>query len=322
MNASGSSRPLYPMRVVLRRTGLSPDLLRAWERRYRVVAPGRTQGGQRLYSEADVERLTLLRRATLYGHAISQVAALDNTALMRLLEEAPREPPPDAAGEAERNADASAAVARCLEAIRWMDGAALDATLRQAALAMGPLRFAETVVSPLVTEIGERWHRGDLRIVQEHLATSVIRQVVAGLMAFSRTTGDGRILLAATPPGQIHEVGAMLAAAVAASVGWTPVYLGPDLSGEEIAVAAQRLGAQGIALGITLPGDPAEVGRDLTSLVKAVGGSVPIWVGGPGTEGLEPLLARLGIERVASMSELAERLRSTPTPLEPTVRQG
>lgn len=297
------------MRVVLRRTGLSPDLLRAWERRYGVVAPGRTSGGQRLYSEADVERLSLLRRATLYGHAISQVAELDNAALARLLDEPPASGPMEAAPAAPPD-DAAATVARALEAVRWMDGAALDATLRQAALAMGPLRFTESVVAPLVTEIGERWHRGELRIVQEHLATSVLRQVVASLMTFSRTRPENRVLVTATPSGQSHELGVMLAAAVAASVGWTPVHLGSDLSGEEIAVAAERTGANAIALGLTVPGDAAAVERDLASLAGAVGKKASIWVGGPAAGAYGPLLERLGIERIDSMSDLARRLRS------------
>src|SRR6185503_7274753 len=76
----------HPMRVVTRRTGLSADLLRAWERRYKVVKPSRSEGGQRLYSDADIERLRLLYRATLDGRRLGQVAELspqDLSALVR-----------------------------------------------------------------------------------------------------------------------------------------------------------------------------------------------------------------------------------------------
>ena len=64
----------HPMRVVTRRTGLSADLLRAWERRHEVVKPSRSMGGRRLYSDDDIERLRLLYRATLAGRSIGQVA--------------------------------------------------------------------------------------------------------------------------------------------------------------------------------------------------------------------------------------------------------
>src|SRR6185312_8172121 len=84
----------HPMRVVTRRTGLSADLLRAWERRYEVVKPSRSEGGRRLYSDADIERLRLLYRATLAGRSIGQVAELSTealTALVRLDAEADAE---------------------------------------------------------------------------------------------------------------------------------------------------------------------------------------------------------------------------------------
>src|SRR5579862_6510920 len=75
----------HPMRVVTRRTGLSADLLRAWERRYDVVTPTRSDGGRRLYSDPDIERLRLLYRATLAGRGIGQVAELSTTALAALV---------------------------------------------------------------------------------------------------------------------------------------------------------------------------------------------------------------------------------------------
>src|SRR5687767_8040152 len=74
----------YPLRAVIRRTGLSADVIRAWERRYGAVAPSRSDGGQRLYSEDDVVRLVLLRNATAQGHSIGEIAALDISALEAL----------------------------------------------------------------------------------------------------------------------------------------------------------------------------------------------------------------------------------------------
>jgi MerR family transcriptional regulator, light-induced transcriptional regulator len=299
-------RPIYPMRVVLRRTGLSPDLLRAWERRYGVVAPGRTAGGQRLYSEADVERLTLLRRATYYGHAISQLAGLDNPAIEGLVAEASTDLPVGNVGNG--GGESGAIVAECLESIEWMDGAGLDTTLRRAALSMGPVRFAEAVVSPLAKAIGDRWHAGELRIVQEHLATGVIRQVVGSLLSFGRVSSRAPVIVTATPTGQHHEVGAMLAAMVAASRGWHPVYLGPDLAGEEIAVAVERSQASAAGLSLVYPLDDAAVDEDLRTLAQAVGGRIPMFVGGPAAAERRPLLDRLGFSFLPNLSSLVDRL--------------
>src|ERR687885_222436 len=87
MSAQSSTDAVHrhPMRVVTRRTGLSADLLRAWEKRYDVVKPARSPSGRRLYSDADIERLGLLYRATLAGRSIGHIAALRNDQLARLV---------------------------------------------------------------------------------------------------------------------------------------------------------------------------------------------------------------------------------------------
>ena len=137
--------PVFPVRIVLKRTGLSAELLRAWERRYGVVAPARTKGGQRLYSEADVARLSLLRRATLHGHSIGRLSELPESEIAGLLAEVGGQPT-DAAPAAPAVDNASKAVARCLDAVHWMDGAALEVTLRRSAAVLGPVSFAETEI--------------------------------------------------------------------------------------------------------------------------------------------------------------------------------
>src|SRR6476646_793213 len=85
--ASASPAILHPIQIVTRRTGLSADVLRVWEKRYAVVTPVRSESGRRLYSDTDIERLRLLVQATRAGRAIGQVAALPTSALVSLLED-------------------------------------------------------------------------------------------------------------------------------------------------------------------------------------------------------------------------------------------
>src|SRR6476659_7302568 len=90
---------LHPIQVVTRRTGISADVLRVWEKRYAVVTPVRSPSGRRLYSDADIERLRLIVRATRTGRTIGQVAALPAAALVALLNETPpAEPRPRGRG--------------------------------------------------------------------------------------------------------------------------------------------------------------------------------------------------------------------------------
>lgn len=298
--------PVYPVRIVLRRTGLTAELLRAWERRYDVVTPGRTQGGQRLYSEADVERLLLLKRATLYGHSIGRIAQLTNEEIAGLLETVPQSTVPSPS--APSSDDAAAVRLRCLEALGWMDGGTLDALLRQAAVRMGPVNFAEKLVVPFVREIGDLWHQGKLRIVQEHLATATIRHVMSNLLAFTVTAPSAPVFIAATTSGQHHEIGALLAAAIAAGEGWRAVYLGPDLPGEEIAVAAERLRARAIGISIVYPAEDATIEPDLRAMSEALGTRTPIYVGGEGARHFRSFIERLHLRAVDSLGELRTEL--------------
>lgn len=301
--------PVFPVRMVLKRTGLSAELLRAWERRYGVVAPSRTKGGQRLYTEADVARLSLLRRATLHGHSIGRLSELPDLDIAALVD-APISLGP-ASAEATSEAAAAASVKRCLEAVHWMDGATLDLTLRRAAMLLGPVAFAETVVTPLVREVGEQWHQGRLRIVQEHFTTATVRQVMSGILASLPSEPTAPVFVTGTTSGQHHELGAMLAAAAAAAAGWRSLYLGPDLPGEEIAIAATQLHARAIGLSIVFPIDGVAAEREFAALAAALGSRIPVLVGGEGAGHLKTLIERVGFSLVESLTSLQGYLTIT-----------
>src|SRR5829696_7924106 len=129
---SSFDTPQHPVRLVANLTGLSPHVLRAWERRYGVVAPHRSQGGQRLYSDQDVERLRRLRLLTAKGHSISRIATLSLPELERLEAEAPPAPAMAPDGAVESSA-AAELVAEALRAVRELDADALQGVLQRAA---------------------------------------------------------------------------------------------------------------------------------------------------------------------------------------------
>jgi DNA-binding transcriptional MerR regulator len=146
----------HPMRVVTRRTGLSADLLRVWEKRHKVVKPARSRGGRRLYSDADIERLRLLYRATLAGRGIGQVAALSPQALAALVRR-------DVDAErADTNGRVSSADARTVapvtteylteagRAIERLDAHALEAVLRRAVVALPVATLLDELIGPLL----------------------------------------------------------------------------------------------------------------------------------------------------------------------------
>jgi methanogenic corrinoid protein MtbC1 len=282
-----SEQHRHPMRVVTRRTGLSADLLRAWERRYDVVAPARSEGGRRLYSDADIERLRLLYRATLAGRSIGQVADLPTEALGALVRRdvtADAEAGLGSTGAAARDRSAAPSATEFLDdafrAIARLDATALDAVLRRAAVALPVAALLDAVVVPLLERVGTGWREGTLRPVHEHLAAAVLRRVLERVVESASSPFATANLVVATPTGQVHELGALLVAATATAEGWRVTYLGPDLPAEDIAEATIRTRARAVALSIVYPaGDPA-VGDELRRLRHALPTNIPVLVGG------------------------------------------
>ena len=205
MNRDSSfDTPRHPVRLVANRTGLSPHVLRAWERRYGVVAPDRSQGGQRLYSDHDVERLRQLRQLTGRGHSISRIATLSLAELERLEAEAPPEPAMPPAGAVESSA-AAEFVGEALSAVRGFDAGELQAVLQRGAVTLGGPVFLDEVVAPAVEAVGHGWSSGSLSVAQEHMSTAVFRRALEWLGEVYRVEGEAPRLVVATPPGEAHE---------------------------------------------------------------------------------------------------------------------
>lgn len=313
---SSSTEPRHPIRVVAQRTGLTPATLRAWERRYHVVEPGRSDGGQRLYSDRDVERLARLHALTEAGRAIGMVAELGDDELKALEAEdrAQRYEPPEPERPVPAALDPSGAEAETLvitafARVMALDGDGLEALLRRAAITLGVHAFLEEVVTPLLREVGEAWVRDELRPAHEHLCTAVIQAVLAWLHDPVAAGAEGPRLVVATLPGERHGLGAMLVASAAGLEGWHVTQLGVDLPAGEIARAAREVGARAVALSMVSM-EAAEAGRvALGELRDALPDGVAVLVGGRAAprsglpRGTEPLAGLAGLR--AALGRLA-----------------
>jgi DNA-binding transcriptional MerR regulator/methylmalonyl-CoA mutase cobalamin-binding subunit len=244
--------PRYPVRLVASRTGLSAHVLRAWERRYRVVSPTRSEGGQRLYSDLDVERLLRLRRLVDRGHSIGRIAALELSDLVELEKAMPDLSPTPAPeeGDGARTASESAAhvVSDALRAIRRLDAGELQALLERSAITMGVPVLLDRVLTPLLERVGHGWSEGWVSVAQEHLASAVIRRVLGWVLRLYEPSGAAPHMVVATPPHYAHELGGLMVAASAAAEGWRVTYLGPDLPAAELVAAAEQTGARVVAI--------------------------------------------------------------------------
>lgn len=270
-------RAVHSVKVAAQRTGLSPHVIRIWERRYGAVKPERTETKRRLYSDDEVERLRLLRLVTEGGHSIGDVAKLSAEKLRTLAGTAlDGEPAP------RKGADGMETrwIARAIKSVRELDAGALEAMLKDANLAIGTQALAMRVIGPLAEKIGELWREGEITAAHEHFATAVIRGFVGHTARQFTGVSDGPVIVVVTPLGQLHELGALLAGMVAANVGWNVKYLGASLPIAEIAGAARQAGARAVALSLVYPEDDQRLESDLVQLRDLLGEKVAILAGG------------------------------------------
>ena len=272
----------HPIQVVSRRTGMTADRLRAWEKRYGVVEPARSDGGRRLYSDEDIDLLRLLHRAILGGRRISWVAGLDVRQLSDLVredEEAEAERPHERLAE-DAGTSPELYLAACLSAVDGLNARGLESVLKRAALNLSACTLIERVVAPLMNQIGDRWHAGELSPAHEHLASQVARRVLDDVLEATDPAAEARNLVVATPAGQLHELGALFVAATAAAQGWRVTYLGPDLPAGDIARVVCETGATAVALSLLYPVADSSTEVELRELSWGLPSGTTLLVGG------------------------------------------
>ncbi len=310
-------QPLHSMKVVARRTGLSPHRVRVWERRYGAVTPQRSKGNRRLYCDSEISRLLILQEVIRAGHTIGRVAKLSEADLRALLAQeraldgVPQKLLPDhSAGEIVHLGEA-------LETIRNLDARGLEDVLNRAALDLGQLGLLQRVIVPLIEQIGSSWRDGTLKVAQEHVASAVLRALLVGLAHARELPDTAPRLIVTTPPGQCHELGALLAGATASNQGWRVTYLGACLPAEEIAGAAIQDKARAVALSLVYPEDDPHLEAELTRLRRLMPPGVALLAGGRAAVAYGDLLRRVEAVRLDSLVALQSKLdelRKAPRP--------
>jgi methylmalonyl-CoA mutase cobalamin-binding subunit len=292
----------HPIRVVARRTGLSPHVIRIWEKRYRAVEPQRTGTNRRLYAEADIERLSLLRILAHDGHGIGQVARLPLERLRKLAAEAERLG--RVAGPGRFGCKGTPTfLEECILAVTGLNAPALEAVFRRAELELGIQGLLQRVIAPLVQATGDLWRAGSIMAAHEHFATAVIRTFLGNATKPVAAAAAGPILLAGTPAGQTNELGALLAGASAANLGWRVIYLGANLPAAEIAGLARKHQAAAVALSLVYPEDDPLLGGELKKLRSLLPPEISLIVGGRAMPAYRSTLDEIGAISVEDLAE-------------------
>lgn len=203
-----------------RRSGISPELLRAWERRYGLLQPTRSAGGLRLYSADDVARVRAMKEHLAEGFAAAEAAAL-----------------------ATRTSDGGetatpAAKDELAAALSSFDENAAHAAFDSLLARLSLDSLLRDVVLPYLHELGERWEAGEVTVAQEHYASTLLRGRLLGL-ARGWGHGLGPSAVLACAPGEQHDLGLLAFGLALRARGWRIVYLGADTPIASIADAAR-----------------------------------------------------------------------------------
>ena len=243
-----------------RRSGVSPELLRAWEQRYGLLRPLRSDGGFRLYSPQDEQRIAVMR-----SHLDRGLSAAEAARLTLDDERRPATPVLErSAGELRTALDAFDETAAQSALDRLLSAFSVEVVLREVVVGDQPAR-------------GERWARGGASGAQEHFASQLVRGRLLGL-ARGWDRGAGPRALLSCMPGEHHDLGLIAFGLSLRDRGWRIVFLGPDTPLDTLTDAATTLRPDAVVLAATTAAH-FEHGR---GALRALAGTVPLWAAGPG----------------------------------------
>jgi methanogenic corrinoid protein MtbC1 len=206
---------------------------------------------------------------------------------------------------------------QCIEMVRAalahvdrLDAAALERALNAAAVELPRQAFLEQVVVPLFEQVGTLWKEGRLKVVNEHMASAIVRAHLWDMLRAVSVADTAPTALVATPTGHWHECGALAAALAAAESGWRALYYGPNLPAEEIAYVVKKMKARALILSLSHCLNDGGFAAELRQIRRMVGKRLPILVGGSGLPAGMAALSVMGAEYVVSLGRLRRRLES------------
>lgn len=292
----------HSIRIASSRSGVSQHVIRVWEKRYNAVQPKRTATNRRVYSDAEIERLALLRLATAAGHSIGNVAKLPTPRLRLLVGEASAEQ-----SKSSVKVPAQTFHDSCLQSVKALNTRQLEENLQRALIALGHQGLLRQVVAPLAQTVGELWRSGAITAAHEHFLTASLKVFLGNTAGQFATSSAAPFIVIATPAGQLHELGAVMINAAAAQLGWRTIYLGASLPAAEIAGAAVQAKALAVGLSIVYPEDDPNLPNELISLRRFLPGT-SILSGGRGAAAYKDALSRIGAMQPGDLDTFSQQL--------------
>lgn len=329
-----STTPLYNIKAVVQTTEISSSTLRAWERRYNMVNPQRSDSGYRLYSDRDIAVIRWLKAQVDAGMSISQAVAW----MERLVEKAGgaedvvlpyngeiTTPATQQVAKRSRARDFTSLHVELLNALLDYNESTAEKVLAEA-FALYPIeQVGEELVVPVLVEIGELWHRGEITVTTEHFSTNYLMQRLMALLRTSNSSAAGPVIWVGCAPNELHEIGALLLTIYLRRAGFYVQYLGGNLPVEDLVGEVKRQLPSMVVFSATSP-EAAHGLRKMTHELVQLESPRPIVGYGGRIFNLQPELRSdiagvfLGHTAQEAIGMIGELLRKSPH-TEPSLRK-
>ncbi len=306
--------PGHSIKVVSELTRVPMGTLRAWERRYGFPRPERRRNSnRRLYDGEQLRRLRQVAQLVERGYRPSDVINKSEPELSQLLGVSSWTEP------ASDGSPSVASVASLLQLLAADDAKGLEAQLRLTAAAWGAKRFVTELAQPLAQAVGEAWAKGDLAIRHEHLMTECLTTQLRALLAAHQDVDGAPHVLLGTLPGESHTLGLQMVAVYLTLSAAKPRLLGANTPPDQLASAAEALGASVVGIAVSPVAERSATRRHLRRVADNLPASTALWVGGAGAKSLGqlPSPAELVVswaEIDAALGRARHRAFATPRP--------
>jgi MerR family transcriptional regulator, light-induced transcriptional regulator len=239
---------IYSIKAVAHMAGITEPTLRAWEKRYNILSPGRTESGHRRYTKRDIYRVIWLRQRLEEGMSISQAATLlqtqPETALLEIAElDKQRSNGKGSNSWNENGIVKSRAMLvtaeevrsprlladRLLDALLDFDETTVDRLLAEASSIYPPETVCVDIIQSVLLEVGERWMRNEVTIAMEHFASTLCRARLNAMIEALPVNEDGPLVLSGCAPQEFHELGIVMTNYFLRRYGWRNIYLGQNV---------------------------------------------------------------------------------------------
>jgi MerR family transcriptional regulator, light-induced transcriptional regulator len=244
----------FNIQVASQLSGVASATIRAWEKRYNAVVPERGENKHRLYSESDIEKLSLLFKLTEVGQSIGKIAHLPLEELKIIYSQLLHRPYEErSTPQSKGHLDIPNMLSNLSMALSVYKLDIISHELEKAKSTLGPRELCLEILIPLFQLVGEKVVRKEITIAQEHTLSAIVSFHLGQMIGihYQKSSIKDELVLITTPEGEMHEIGILASALLCVHYGIRFIFLGPNLPAASLAEAANALHPRALMIGMT-----------------------------------------------------------------------